>query len=55
MKITLFCIKSFFNHSRNSNLKIESMSSDVIFIFAAEDIEEGTELVLDYLPEIEDK
>ena len=48
-------MKSFFNHSRKSNVKIESISSDVVFIFAAEDIEEGTELVLDYFPEIHDK
>ena len=54
MKIALFGLKSFFNHSRKSNLKIESIASNVVFIFATEDIEEGTELVMDYCPEIQD-
>ena len=50
----LFCLKSFINHNRKTNIKIESISSNVIFIFAAEDIQKGEELLIDYCAHISD-
>ena len=38
---TLFGFKSFFNHHRDSNVKIEPISSNQIFMFVSEDIKEG--------------
>jgi hypothetical protein len=37
---TLFGLKSLINHNRETNLKIEWISPDQIFIFALEDIPE---------------
>ena len=54
MKLPLFGMKSLFNHSRNTNCKIEYICDNYIFIFANEDIEEGSELVLDYFSDIQD-
>ena len=45
---SLFCFKSFFNHSSQSNVKIELLSSNLIFIFAKQDIQAGQELSIDY-------
>jgi hypothetical protein len=41
IKYTLFPLKSLINHNRESNVKVEFVYSDIIFIFAAEDIEQG--------------
>ena len=45
---TLFCFKSLINHDRKSNLQIKRITADVALIYAAEDIEVGTELLTDY-------
>ena len=45
-----------FNHKRDSNVKIESISSNQIFMFAARDIPQGKELFIDYChPGVNDK
>ena len=44
----LYAFKSFFNHSSQTNVKIESINSNHIFIFANKTIEKGEELLIDY-------
>ena len=47
-KAVLWCFKSFFNHSRNSNVRVAPLTKTMEFIFAKEDIKKGEELLLDY-------
>jgi len=37
-KKTLFCFKSLINHNRKMNVKVEYVQSNLVFIYAAEDI-----------------
>jgi SET domain-containing protein len=46
--ISLFGFKSFINHNIKPNIKEETITSDLVFIFAAQDITEGDEIVIDY-------
>jgi hypothetical protein len=49
---TLYFFKSMINHSTKSNLDIQYMAPHLAFMYAAEDIEAGTELVVDYCSNI---
>ena len=50
----LFSFRSFINHNRNQNIKLEYPSSNVVFIFASQNIQKGEELFIDYCDGIED-
>jgi len=50
---SLFCFRSFFNHHRNNNVRCE-YQDNVLMMYAAGDIEEGSELCFDYCAGIMD-
>ena len=47
-KSSLFCLKSFINHSVHENLNITYVLPNLIFVFALKDIKKGEELLIDY-------
>ena len=47
-KNILFCFRSLFNHDRDANAGIECITSNLIFIFASEDIGAEEEITIDY-------
>ena len=50
----LFNIRSYINHNRKQNIKMEYPSSNVMFIFASHNIGKGEEIFIDYVDGIED-
>ena len=50
---SLYFFKSMFNHSIKSNLDVQYLAPHVAFVYAAEDIQAGTELVVDYCANID--
>ena len=46
--MSLFCIKSLFNHRRHENVIVKFIQPELVFIYAAKDIRKGKELFIDY-------
>ena len=51
LSTALFAFKSFINHSRKNNVKCEYIKSNLVCLFASENIQEGQELFIDYCQE----
>ena len=50
----LYNFRSYINHNRKQNIKMEYPSSNVVFIFASQNIQQGEELFIDYVDGLED-
>ena len=50
----IFNFRSYINHNKIQNIKLECPSSNVVFIFASQNIQKGEELFIDYVDGIED-
>ena len=51
---TPFCFISLINHSRQKNTRIGFLQPNLVMVFAAEDIQEGQEILMDYCADIQD-